>query len=198
MTTIVFDIGNVLVRWDPRPAFRRALGSDAEVEAFLERTDFFARNLRADRGERFGTLAQEIDDPDDRVLFAAYVDRYALTVQEPIEGTWRIIQRLRNRGVPVHAITNWSAETWPIGMTLHPRLHDAFDVTIVSGKERLAKPEKAIYDLLCWRAGVTPDECLFIDDSRENVEGAQAAGWQAHLFTAPEALEADLTERGLL
>lgn len=198
MTTIVFDIGNVLVRWDPRPPFRRTLGCEAEVEAFLERTDFFARNQRADRGERFGALAQEIDDPDDRVLFSTYVDHFALTVQEPIDGKWRILQHLRRRDMPIHAITNWSAETWPIGMTLHPRLHDAFDVTIVSGKVRLAKPEKAIFDLLCRRAGVTADDCLFIDDSPANIEGARAAGWQTHLFTAPEALEADLAQRGLL
>ena len=198
MTVPVFDIGNVLVKWDPRPAFRRSLGCDAEVEAFLERTDFFARNSRADRGERFGALASEIADPDDRLLFSTYVDRFALTVQHPIDATWRLLQRLRRRDVPVHAITNWSAETWPIGMTLHPRLNDAFDVTIVSGKVRMAKPDRAIFDLLCRRAGIPPESCLFIDDSPENIAGAAAAGWQTHLFTAPEALEADLGQRGLL
>ena len=198
MTAIVFDIGNVLVRWDPRAAFRRELGCDAAVDAFLQRTDFQARNLRADRGERFGALAQEIADPDDRALFSAYLDRYAMTISEPIEGTWRLLERLRRRGHPVHAITNWSAETWPIGMTLHPRLQESFGVTIVSGQVRMIKPERAIFDLLCRRAGLAPGDCLFIDDSAANVAGAVAAGWQAHRFTAPETLEADLTQRGLL
>ncbi|MBS0124905.1 HAD family hydrolase [Thetidibacter halocola] len=198
MTTIVFDIGNVLVRWDPRAAFRSALGSDAEVDAFLDRTGFFARNHRADAGETFAALAQELDDPRDRALLAGYVDCYGLTIREPIEGTWALIDRLRRRGHALHAITNWSAENWDTGLALHPRLREAFGVTIVSGQERIIKPDRAIFDLLCDRAGVVAQDCLFIDDSPANVDGARAAGWQAHHFTTPEALEADLTQRGLL
>lgn len=198
MTAIVFDIGNVLVRWDPRAAFRRALGSDEAVDAFLERTDFHARNLRADRGERFGLLAQEIQDPDDRALFAAYVQRYAMTISDPIEGTWEIVDRLKRRGHALHAITNWSAETWPIGITLHPRLQEVFGVTIVSGQVHLAKPEKAIFDLLCRRTGLDPAQCIFVDDSPVNVDGAIAAGMDAVQFTDPAALDAALTGRGLL
>jgi len=198
MSAVVFDIGNVLVEWDPVAAFLPDLGCRKETDAFLERTAFHARNQRADAGERFGALAQEIPDPDDRMLFSRYPERYALTVQRPIEGTWAIINRLKRNGHPVHAITNWSAETWPIGLTLHPRLHEAFGVTIVSGREGLIKPDPAIFDLLCQRASLRPDDCLFIDDSAMNVQGARDAGWQAHHFTTPERLEADLTERGLL
>lgn len=198
MTHVVFDIGNVLVRWDPVPAFERELGSRAAVEAFLARVDFPARNLRADRGERFGALAQEIADPEDRHLFAAYPDRFARTVKEPIEGTWDLLHRLKKRGCAVHAITNWSTETWPIGLTMHPRLGDVFGVTVVSGHERVTKPERAIFDIFCARAGLAPQECLFIDDRVANVEGARAAGLAAHHFTTPEALEGGLTERGLL
>lgn len=198
MTAIVFDIGNVLVRWDPRAAFRRALGDDAAVDAFLVRTDFHARNLRADRGERFGLLAQEIADPDDRALFGSYVQSYAMTISDPIEGSWDILHRLKRRGHATHAITNWSAETWPIGVTLHPRLQEVFGVTIVSGRVGLTKPDRAIFDLFCRRTGLDPATCLFIDDSPANVGGAIAAGWQAHRFTDPEALAEDLTRRGLL
>lgn len=198
MTSVVFDIGNVLVEWDPVAAFLPDLGCRTEAQAFLERTGFHARNARADRGERFGALAQEISDPDDRMLFSRYLERYALTLREPIEGTWDIVNRLKRRGHDVHAITNWSAETWPIGLTLHPRLTDTFGVTIVSGREGMGKPEPAIFDLLCQRADVPPQDCLFIDDSPANVQGARDAGWQGHHFTSPETLEADLTERGLL
>lgn len=198
MKTIVFDIGNVLVRWDPVPAFRPELGSDAAVKDFLARTDFFARNLRADRGERFGALAQEIADPDDRMLFATYAMRFACTVQHAIEETWVLLDRLRRRGHAIHAITNWSAETWPIGLTAHPRLHEAFGVTIVSGRERMTKPDPDIFHLLCTRAGVAPQDCTFIDDSAANVAGARATGMDAIHFTTAETLAADLTERGLL
>ncbi len=198
MSVVVFDIGNVLVQWDPRPAFRHIFSTDSEIDAFLERTDFFARNLRADRGERFGTLAGEIPDPRDRAAFRDYVDRYAMTVRDPIEGTWRLLERLRRRGHEIHAITNWSAETWPIGLTLHPRLQEAFGITIVSGKVGLTKPDRRIFDLFCHRAGLRHGDCLFIDDSAANVDGARAAGLDAHCFTTPEALEADLVQRELL
>ncbi|WP_412504667.1 HAD family hydrolase [Roseovarius sp. SYSU LYC5161] len=198
MTAVVFDIGNVLVRWDPVPAFLPDLNDRDEVLHFLERTDFHALNLRADRGERFGTLAQEISDPDDRMLLARYTDRFALTVRDAIEDSWKLLERLRRRGYGIHAITNWSAETWPIGLTLHPRLHDVFGVTIVSGRVGLVKPEAAIFDLFCARAGVGPENCLLVDDSPANIAGAQAAGWQTHLFETPVKLDADLTERGLL
>ncbi|WP_126975977.1 HAD family hydrolase [Frigidibacter oleivorans] len=198
MKTIVFDIGNVLVRWQPHLAFVGPLGSHEAAEAFLQRTDFAALNLRADGGERFADLAAEIPDPADRALFAAYPAAYHLTIAEAIEGTWALMDRLRAKGHPIHAITNWSSETWGTGLALHPRLASAFGVTVVSGQERVLKPDPAIFGLLCARAGVAAPDCLFIDDSPKNVAGARAAGMEAIHFTAPEALEAALTERGLL
>ena len=198
MTAIVFDVGNVLVRWDPHQAFLPDLGDRAAVDQFLARTDFFARNLRADCGERFADLAAELADPADANVFAAYVDRYAKTIAEPIEGTWALMDRLRAKGHAIHAITNWSAETWPIGVATHPRLGTSFGVTIVSGRERLLKPEARIFALLCDRAGVAPADCLFIDDSEKNVLGARTAGMDGVHFTQPDALEAELAQRGLL
>lgn len=198
MTAIIFDIGNVLVRWDPVAAFLPLLGDRARVLAFLARVNFPALNLRADGGETFAALAEEIDDPQDRAIFLTYLPGHAASIAEPIEGTWALIDRLRARGHPLHAITNWSAETWPIGLATHPRLGRAFGTTIVSGKEGIIKPDPRIFDLLCARAGVAAADCLFIDDSPKNVAGAQAAGMAAHHFTTPEALEADLTARGLL
>ncbi|MGD9293370.1 MAG: HAD family phosphatase [Roseobacter sp.] len=198
MKAIVFDIGNVLIHWDPRPAFRMAFDGDADVDTFLERTGFFTRNLRADRGERFAALAQEIDDDADRILFSTYPDRFALTVREPIEGTWQVVNSLKRRGYSVHAMTNWSLETWPIGLTMHPRLQDTFDTTIVSGQVRITKPDKAIFELFHRRTGIAAEDCLMIDDDPLNVDGARAAGWQTHLFTTPAGLAEELTYRGLL
>jgi HAD superfamily hydrolase (TIGR01509 family) len=195
---IVFDIGNVLIRWDAALAFLPDLGSRAAAEAFLARTGFAARNLRGDAGENFTDMALEIDDPADRALFAAYVGRYAATIPETIEGTWALIDRLRSRGLQIHAITNWSAETWPIGVATHPRLGTAFGVTVVSGREGVLKPDPRIFALLCDRAGLAPANCLFIDDSAKNIDGARAFGMQAEHFTTPDGLEAALIARGLL
>lgn len=195
---VVFDIGNVLIHWDAHLAFLLELGSRPAVDAFLERTDFFARNLRADAGEAFSELAAEIPSAADRALFATYVERFAMTVPRPIEGTWALMNRLRRKKFHIHAITNWSAETWPIGVKAHPRLGTSFGVTVVSGKERLLKPEAAIFRLLCDRAGVAPGECIFIDDSLKNVAGARATGMDAIHFENPVQLEKALAERGLL
>ena len=198
MKAIVFDIGNVLVRWDPELAFMGALGSREAARAFIERIGFAALNLRADGGETFADLATEIADAGDRALFAGYPAQYHLTIAELLDGTWALMDRLRAKGHPIHAITNWSAETWEIGVGLHPRLGSACGTTIVSGREKVLKPQPQIFALLCERAGLAPADCLFIDDSASNVAGAAAFGMDAILFTAPEALEISLTERGLL
>lgn len=195
---IVFDIGNVLVRWDPALAFAPALGSPEAAVAFMERCGFAALNQRGDVGESFADIAGAVADPDDRALLASYPDRFALTIAEPIEGTWALMDRLREDGHPIHAITNWSAETWPVGVATHPRLGTSFGVTVVSGQERVQKPDPAIFALLCDRAGAAPADCIFIDDTPANVAGARAFGMEAIHFTTPEALEAALTERGLL
>lgn len=193
---IVFDIGNVLVRWNARAAF--AALDAAAADAFLSRVGFAALNLRGDGGETFADLAAEIADPADRDLFLSYLPNYAATIAEPIEGTWALMDRLRDRGHAIHAITNWSAETWPVGLATHPRLGTAFATTIVSGHERVVKPDPAIFAALCDRAGITPETCVFIDDSERNVAGARDFGMDAIHFTTPEALETALTERGLL
>ncbi len=198
MTAIIFDIGQVLIRWDPHLAYLSDFGDRAAVDAFFARTNFYVRNLRADAGERFAELAAELEDAADASLVAAYVDRYGLAIPEPIEGTWVLMDRLRANGYPIHAITNWSAETWPVGIAAHPRLGTSFGVTIVSGQEQMLKPEARIFRLLCDRAGIVPQECLFIDDSEKNVLGAKAVGMDAIHFTDPDALEAALAERGLI
>jgi 2-haloacid dehalogenase len=198
MTAIVFDIGNVLVRWDPYLAFLPDLGTREAVEEFLIRTDFVARNLRADGGERFADLAREIDEPADAALFAGYVERYRLAVAEAIEGTWALMDRLRARGHDIHAITNASVETMPEAYAAHPRLATSFGVTVVSGAERVLKPEPRIFALLCARAGVAAGDCVFIDDSERNVGGARVAGMDAIHFSTPPALERALIARGLL
>ncbi|NOD93153.1 HAD-IA family hydrolase [Ruegeria sp. HKCCD4884] len=198
MKAVVFDIGNVLIRWDPHLAWLHEMGSREAVAEFLTRIDFQDRNLRADGGENFADLASELDDAEDRQRMSVYVERYAMTVPQKIEGTWQLLYRLKEQGTQVHAITNWSAETWPVGVGAHPELGDVFDVTIVSGQEKLLKPQPEIFHRLCERAGLAPENCIFIDDGRHNVDGARAVGMDGIHFTTPQALEGALIERGLL
>ncbi len=198
MKAVVFDIGGVLIDWQPHLAWADSLGSEAAAQAFLDRTDFLARNLRGDNGERFADLASELDDPEDQELFASYVERYALTVENPIHGTWEVLDRLKARGTPVHAITNWSAEKWPEGLKVHPRLGEVFGTVVVSGQEGVMKPDARIFRMLCDRASIAPQDCIFIDDGPHNVEGARAVGMDGIHFTTPRALELALAERGLL
>jgi FMN phosphatase YigB (HAD superfamily) len=197
MKAVVFDIGAVLVDWQPHLAWADELGEEG-AQAFMERVDFREKNARADGGARFADLAQEIADPDDSRRLAGYVVRYALTVPHEIPGTWAILDRLKTAGVPIHAITNWSAETWPEGLKVHPRLDEVFGTLVVSGREGVTKPDAAIFHLLCTQAGLAPEDCIFIDDGPHNVEGAKAVGMDAIHFTDAAALEAALKARVLL
>ena len=197
-TVVVFDIGAVLIDWQPHLAWMGEFGSREAVEAFMERIDFKARNTRGDNGERFEDLAAEIDDPEDRARLAAYVSLFHRTVPYEIPGTWDVLDRLFESGVPLHAITNWSAETWPEGAKVHPRLDDVFETLVVSGREKISKPDPRIFELLCTRAGVAPENCVFVDDGPHNIAGARSVGMDAILFTNAETLESELEARGLL
>lgn len=194
---VVFDIGGVLVDWDPVLAWQEDLGPEG-ARAFLARIGFDKINLACDAGASFAVAAAAIADPGDAARLLDYLPRYARTVPHKVAGTWEILRELKARGVPVHAITNWSAETWPEGVKAHPELGEVFGTTIVSGQEGMIKPGTGIYRLLCARAGVAPDACVFIDDGLHNCIGARAAGMDAIHFTGAEALRAALTERGLL
>ncbi|WP_425091039.1 HAD family hydrolase [Tropicimonas sp. S265A] len=195
---VVFDIGGVLVDWKPHLAWMDTFDSRAAVEAFMDRVAFKERNARADGGARFSDLAAEVDDPQDRKYLSEYVARFTRTVQDRIEGTWDLLDRLRDRGVETHAITNWSAETWPEGLRAQPRLADVFGVTVVSGQLGIMKPDAQIFHTLCDRAGLSADACVFIDDGMHNVKGAMAAGMDGIHFTGASALESDLRDRGVL
>lgn len=195
---MVFDIGGVLVDWQPHLAWADVFESRAETETFMERVSFRERNLRADGGALFAELAAELEDAEDARLLAEYPARYAATVRERIEETWDILDALKTKGVPVHAITNWSAETWPVGLTAQPSLGEVFETLVVSGQEGMLKPQAEIFELFCKRAGVAPEACIFTDDGLHNVEGAKAIGMEGIHFTSAGVLRAGLEERGVL
>jgi len=194
--TVVFDIGGVLVNWDPVLAWEDDLGP-ADARDFLARIGFDKINFACDAGARFTDAASDLGDREDAARLAQYVERYALTMQNKIDGTWKLLYALKDKGVSLHAIINWSAETWPEGLKVHPELGEVFEQTVVSGEVGIVKPSTAIYRLLCDRADVAPERCVFIDDGFHNCLGARAAGMDAIHSTGPDVLKAALAERGL-
>lgn len=197
---VIFDIGNVLIRWQPERAVARHFSDPEAALAWLDRVGFHAWNLEQDRGRSLAEALPVIAarHPEAGAILADYADTFVETIREPIAGTWALAERLAARGVALHAITNWSAELFPVARALYPRLDTLFGVTVVSGVEGLVKPDPAIYRRLLDRTGLAAADCLFVDDSAKNVAGAQAVGMAAHHFDGPEGLEAALRHAGLL
>ena len=196
---IVFDIGNVLIRWDPRAAFRHAFGDDAAIDALFDEVGFHDWNLEQDRGRSRADAVAAIAAhwPHHAALMDGFFDRFGLTVRDRIDGSWQIVAELRARGHAVWALTNWGPDTWGVAVRLHPELA-MLDGIVVSGHEGMAKPDLRIFDLFCARAGAAAGDCFFTDDSAANVAAARAAGWQAHHFIGAGGLRAELQDRGLL
>ena len=196
---VVFDIGNVLIHWDPRVLYRTIFKSEDEVEWFLEHVCTHEWNLEQDRGRSFEDAIAEATarHPKHADAIAAYHLRWTETIIGPIAGTVAILEELKTRGTPLYAITNWHQDKFRETRARFPFLGHFRDI-VVSGDERLIKPDPAIYRLLLDRNGLQAGDCLFIDDSPKNVAGAEAVGMKAHHFTSPEGLRAHLVGAGIL
>jgi 2-haloacid dehalogenase len=198
ITTVVFDIGNVLVAWDPRNLYRRYFaGREDEMEWFLKNVCTPTWNIEQDRGRSFSeavNLLIKEHPPEWHPMIRAFDEEWHETISGPIEGTVVILKKLKDSHVPVYAITNWNQHKFREALERFDFLK-SFDGIVVSGNEGLLKPDREIFELFFARYGVAPETAVFIDDSLYNVEGARAAGMQALHFTSPEALARDL--RGL-
>jgi len=194
----VFDIGNVLVRWDPRHLYRKLIPEESAREDFLTRICSPDWNLEMDRGRPFAEGVAELvaRHPEHETLIRAFDERWLETLDGTEEDVVAILEELRTAGVKTYAITNFSREKFALTRELHPFL-DGFDGIVVSAHERLLKPDPRIYALLCERHGLSPADCIFIDDNLANVEGARAFGMQGHHFRQASALRADLKKQGL-
>jgi 2-haloacid dehalogenase len=197
-TRVVFDVGNVLIRWDPRLIYRGLLADEAAIDDLLSRVLPPEWNLEQDRGRSWAEAEAERIAlfPEHADAIRAFRARWRLSVPEAIDGTVAILGRLKAAGVPLYAITNFAADTFEEAKGIYPFLADSFIDVIVSGRERLVKPDPAIYRLLLDRNGLAAGDCVFIDDSPKNVDAAQALGFHALLFTGPEAFERDLRALG--
>ena len=163
--TVVFDLGNVLIPFNPRWLFRKMLPDDASIDSFFAETGFEEWNLGMDAGRPFaeGIAAHSERFPHHRPLFEAFYHRWHETVGEPIAESVDLLLSLRQRGVRTFALTNFSAETYPLAVARFPFLSE-FDGTVVSGEEGVVKPDPEIYLRLMQRYSITASRAVFIDD----------------------------------
>jgi 2-haloacid dehalogenase len=200
LTTAVFDLGNVLIEWHPAYLYRKMFATEADMDAFLALLRRYDLDRRLDIGESFAVATADLvrDHPEHAAAIAAYADRFDEMIPGPIEGTVALLQALRARNVPTYALSNWAAPLFTASRQRFASFMDGFKGILISGNERLVKPDPRFFALLTSRYGVQPARALFIDDRPENVAAAEALGFAGHLFTTPEALSASLGALALL
>jgi 2-haloacid dehalogenase len=196
---IIFDIGMVLITWDPKLLYRKIFNDEAKAEWFLSNICTMDWNLEQDRGRSFAEAVKYLSalHPTYAEAIAAYDIRWHETVPGAIAGTVDILESLHKRSIPLFAITNFNQDKFRETKLRFPFLNLFRDI-VVSGEEKLVKPDAAIFDLCLKRNGLLATECLFIDDSLKNVKGALAMGMKAHHFTTPKKLKGELQQLGVL
>lgn len=197
--TVVFDLGNVLIGWDPQQLYRKLIDDEAQREWFLREVCNSAWNERQDAGRPWAEAVAELSaaHPQHAALIAAYRQRWEETLTGAIEGSVALLAALKARGVRLLALTNWSQETFPLARRRYPFLA-WFEGIVVSGEERLLKPDPRIYRVLLQRYGVDPVRALYVDDALRNVAAAQALGMHGWHFQGAAGLQAALHRLGLL
>ncbi|RYD55357.1 MAG: HAD family phosphatase [Sphingomonadales bacterium] len=198
---VIFDVGKVLFDWEPRYLYERLIGDDRALEAFLNTVVTRDWHFQHDAGRPFAETSAELIGrfPEHEALIRAWGPRFNETIGDaPIAGMAEIVAELAAAGVPLFAITNFSGEFWPPFVRQHRGLFRHFRDIVVSGDEKLAKPDPAIYHLALARFGLEPGQAVFVDDNAANVEAANALGIHGVLFTDADAFRADLGRFGLL
>lgn len=198
-TVVVFDLGNVLIRWDPFPSIAAGVGEQAARAMLTDAEfDFAAWNHEQDGGRDWDSAQAQVAEQFPRLADAvrAYRANFEMSMLGSIEGSVALLRELLDAGVAVYALTNWSAELFPLARKRFEFLGWFADI-IVSGEEGVAKPDPRLFDVLCDRIGAEPTRVLLIDDIERNVAAAQRYGLDAVRFTDPVRLRADLRDRGL-
>lgn len=197
---IIFDFGNVLLEWDPRHVYRRYFPDNEEgMENFFKEINFSEWNAQQDKGRPFeeGIAILTHEFPHHRELIQAYHDHWQDSIGNAIAGSVEILKRIKARGYPLYGLSNWSAETFPYALAKYD-FFDLFDDKVISGDVGLVKPDPAIFNLLLEKIDKHANACLFIDDSRANIEQAKRLGFVTIHYTSPAQLEDELTQMGIL
>jgi 2-haloacid dehalogenase len=199
-SAVVFDLGGVLIDWDPRYLYRSLFDGDEEaMETFLAEVTTPEWNQQQDAGRPWTEAIESLsrEHPERRELISAYWLRWPETLGEAIEPTVEIVGELRAAGVRLFALSNWSAETFPLARPRYPFL-EWFEGIVISGEVRLVKPDARIFRHLLERYGLEPGSTVFIDDSEANVQAARELGMTGLKFDDAQRLRRDLAALGLL
>lgn len=197
---VVFDVGNVLYGWQPHRLYEHLIDDDQVLDAFMRDVLTMDWHLQHDAGRDFADASAELiaQYPEHRALIEAWGPQFDKTITGPVPGSLEIVRALDVAGVPLFGITNFSHEFFPPFRALRAEIFDRFADIVVSGDEKLIKPDPAIYQLALARFGLLDGEAIFVDDRIENVEAAVANGFVGHHFLGAEALQAELVALGLL
>jgi 2-haloacid dehalogenase len=196
---VVFDVGNVLYGWEPRRLYERLISNDQALDAFLTEVVTPEWHFQHDAGRPFSETSAELiaQFPQHRDLILAWGSRFDETITGPVPGMHALVTALDAAGVPLFGITNFSAEFWAPFRMKESALFDRFDDIVVSGTEKLVKPDAAIYQLALARFDLEPGAGLFVDDRIENVAAARDNGFIAHHFIDAPTLWAALADYGV-
>jgi 2-haloacid dehalogenase len=196
---VVFDVGGVLLDWNPRHLYRKLFADEAEMERFLAEICSPAWHAPHDRGVSTAASCAELSarHPQFSELIWAWSTRSEEMIGGVDAGSVEVLRTVRETGIPCYALTNMEAETYPLRLKRFPFL-GWFDGTVVSGREGVAKPDPAVFMRLLDRFGLSPRTTLMIDDTKENLESASTLGMQTALFRSSRQLRTELTAAGVL
>jgi HAD superfamily hydrolase (TIGR01509 family) len=196
---VIWDIGNVMVRWDPRTLYSKIFPDPAERERFLTSVCTMDWHLAHDLGVTFAANRAPLlkRHPEHAAAIHAWEDRWWEMFSGPIPETEAAIEALHAAGVPQYGLSNMSDEVLDGICALSPAFGRLKDI-VISAETAIMKPDPRIYRQACERFGLAPDEAFFVDDSEKNIAGARALGFHVHHFTDPAALRPALETAGLL
>ncbi|MBB4154776.1 2-haloacid dehalogenase [Sphingomonas jinjuensis] len=197
---VIFDVGRVLYDWHPRYLYRRLIDDDRALDAFLRDVVTIDWHFQHDAGRPFAETSAELAAlyPQHADLIAAWGPRFLDSIGDPMPGMPALVDDLHDAGVPLYAITNFSGEFWPPFRARESAMFDRFRDIVVSGDEKLVKPDPAIYRLALDRFGLDAQRSVFIDDNEANIASARDLGIIALHFTDEPTLRGQLRDLGLL
>jgi 2-haloacid dehalogenase len=199
LKNVVFDLGGVLIDWNPRHLYKDIFESEEEMEHFLAEicNDEWVAHQDAGRPIVEATQVLCKQYPEQAHHIKTFYDRWHEMLKGEIKGTVAILKKLKSRGMEVYALTNWSHENFPYAKKIFPFLNDFTDI-VVSGEEKIIKPDVRIFEILLVRNGLKAEESVFIDDRLGNVKAAEALGFTGIHFVSPQELHDELERLKLL
>jgi 2-haloacid dehalogenase len=198
--TVIFDLGGVLIDWNPDYVYKTIFNDETKMREFYDEICTSEWNEEQDAGRGLKEATEELVArfPKEEKNIRAYYDRWEEMLKGEIEGTVKVLEEIKKRNeVKLYALTNWSAETFPVALKRFPFLQ-WFDGKLVSGEEKMRKPFIEIYELLLKRFNIKSDTAIYIDDNERNLKAPREMGIHTILFKSPPQLEDELKQLGIL